>query len=30
MGQETVKIFIVDDSALVVERVRALLSNIKA
>ena len=28
MGKETVKIFIVDDSALVVERVRALMSTI--
>jgi DNA-binding NarL/FixJ family response regulator len=28
MGKETVKIFIVDDSALVLERLRALLFNI--
>ena len=29
MGKETIKIFIVDDSELVVERVRALISNIE-
>jgi DNA-binding NarL/FixJ family response regulator len=29
MGKEAIKIFIVDDSELVVERVRALISNIE-